>query len=158
MRATEKNPNRKAFPKFLLWVLGGGAVGFCVGLASGVLKDLEVGAWVSARLPALLGAIAPWGIPVSSAVLLSICFGYYRAAKKLCDRWDGEDDDIPDQVDRKLNVVLLCSSLAMILGFLFLAFMARLCRAQPSLFSCLARPTARLSAGTFRVTVVPAAM
>ena len=120
MRATEKNPNRKAFPKFLLWVLGGGAVGFCVGLASGVLKDLEVGAWVSARLPALLGTIAPWGIPVSSAVLLSICFGYYRAAKKLCDRWDGEDDDIPDQADRKLNVVLLCSSLAMILDFLFL--------------------------------------
>ena len=120
MRATEKNPNRKAFPKFLLWVLGGGAVGFCVGLASGVLKDLEVGAWVSARLPALLGAIAPWGIPVSSAVLLSICLGYYRAAKKLCDGWDGEDDDVPDQADRKLNVVLLCSSLAMILDFLFL--------------------------------------
>ena len=63
MRTTEKNPNRKAFPKFLLWVLGGAAVGFCVGLASGVLKDLEVGAWVGARLPALLGSGGLGGFP-----------------------------------------------------------------------------------------------
>ena len=66
MKASDKNPNRKAFPKFLLWVLrrrrwasarhrqrrSGGSGGGRVG---------------PVRLPALLGTIAPWGIPVSSA-------------------------------------------------------------------------------------------
>ena len=120
MKNIDKSPNRKAFPKFLRWVLFGGVIGFLAGLASGFLGDLNAGAWVSAHLAGLLGGLAPWGIPVSSAVLLGICLGCYRSAKKLCDSWDGEDDTAPDLVDQKLNVVLLCSSLAMILDFLFL--------------------------------------
>lgn len=120
MKASDKDLNRKAFPKFLLWVGGGALVGFCAGLASGILGDLNAGAWASVRLPVLLGTIAPWGIPVSSVILLGICLAQYRSAKTLCDRWDGEDETAPDAVDQKLNVVLLCSSLAMILDFLFL--------------------------------------
>ena len=120
MKASDKDLNRKAFPKFLLWVGGGALVGFCAGLASGILGDLNAGAWASVRLPVLLGTIAPWGIPVSSVILLGICLAQYRSTKTLCDRWDGEDETAPDAVDQKLNVVLLCSSLAMILDFLFL--------------------------------------
>ena len=120
MKASDKDLNRKAFPKFLLLVGGGALVGFCAGLASGVLRGLNAGEWASVRLPALLGTIAPWGIPVSSVILLGICLAQYRSAKTLCDRWDGEDETAPEEADRRLNVVLLCSSLAMILDFLFL--------------------------------------
>ena len=120
MKASDKDLNRKAFPKFLLWVGGGALVGFCAGLASGVLRGLNAGEWASVRLPALLGTIAPWGIPVSSVILLGICLAQYRSAKTLCDSWDGEDETAPEEADRRLNVVLLCSSLAMILDFLFL--------------------------------------
>ena len=71
MKASDKDLNRKAFPKFLLLVGGGALVGFCAGLASGVLRGLNAGEWASVRLPALLGTIAPWGIPVSSVILLA---------------------------------------------------------------------------------------
>ena len=120
MKTTDKSLNRRAFPNFLLWVGAGALVGFCAGLAGGILGDLDAGAWVSTRLAALLGAAAPWGIPVTSVILLGICLAQYRSAKVLCDRWDGEDETAPDEVDRRLNAVLLCSSLAMILDFLFL--------------------------------------
>lgn len=120
MNTTDKNLNRRALPKFLLWVGIGALVGFCAGLASGILGGLNAEEWVSVRLPAALGAVAPWGIPVTSAILLGVCLGQYRAAKKLCDNWDGEDETAPDQADQRLNIVLLCSSLAMILDFLFL--------------------------------------
>ena len=120
MKKTDKGLNRRAFPKFLLWVGIGALGGFCAGLAGGILGDLDAGTWASARLAALLGAAAPWGIPVSSLVLLGVCLAEYRAAKALCDGWDGEDETAPDEADRRLNVVLLCSSLAMILDFLFL--------------------------------------
>lgn len=120
MRRTDKSLNRRAFPRFLLWVGIGALVGFCAGLAGGVLGELDIGEWATGRLTDLWGAIAPWGIPVSSVILLGVCLGQYRAAKRICDGWDGEDDTIPDQADQKLNVVLLCSSLAIILDFLFL--------------------------------------
>ena len=34
MKASDKDLNRKAFPKFLLWVGGGALVGFCAGIAA----------------------------------------------------------------------------------------------------------------------------
>ena len=108
MKASDKDLNRKAFPKFLLWVGGGALVGFCAGLASGVLRGLNAGEWASVRLPALLGTIAPWGIPVSSVILLGICLAQYRSAKTLCDRWDGEDETAPEEADRSLKLVQLC--------------------------------------------------
>lgn len=120
MKATDKSPNRRAFPKFALWLLIGAAVGFCAGIASSILGMLDVEAWTAEHLAPLLSAVSPWGIPVSSVILLGICFMNYRSAKRMCDNWDGEDDTTPDAADQKLNVVLLFSSIAMILNFFFL--------------------------------------
>ena len=121
MKRSETSPNRKAFPKFLKWLLISAVFGFCVGIASGILDDLDVGVWLTDGLIRLLTVIAPWGIPISSVVLLGNCLWHYRSAKSLFDRWDGEDDSAPEEADRKLNVVLLCSTLALILDFFFLA-------------------------------------
>ena len=121
MKRIEKSPNRRAFPKFMLWVLLGAVIGFFSGIASGVLGALDAADWAQVHLPAILGAAAPWGIPVSSLLLLGICLANYRSAKRLCDSWDGEDDAAPDAAEQKLNVVLLCSGMATILDFLFLA-------------------------------------
>ena len=52
MNTTNKNLNRRALPKFLLWVGIGALVGFCAGLASGILGGLNAEEWVSVRLPA----------------------------------------------------------------------------------------------------------
>lgn len=116
-----KGLNRKAFPKFLLWVLLGGVFGFFAGIASSILEDLHVAELVEVRLAAVLTAIAPWGIPVTSLVLLGVCLGLYRSAKRLCSTWDGEDETLPDQVDQKMNYGLLCSTMVIVLDFFFLA-------------------------------------
>ena len=121
MNTTDKNLNRRALPKFLLWVGIGALVGFCAGLASGILGGLNAEEWVSVRLPAALGAVAPWGIPVTSAILLGVCLGQYRAAKKLCDSWDGEDEQLADSIEITLSYVLLVTALATILDFFFLS-------------------------------------
>ena len=60
MKASDKDLNRKAFPKFLLWVGIGALVGFCAGLASGIL-EAEREEWVSVRLPAALEPSPPGG-------------------------------------------------------------------------------------------------
>ena len=121
MENKRKGLNRKAFPKFMLWVLGGAVFGFCAGLAGSILEDLNVAETVETRLAAVLTAIAPWGIPVTSAVLLAVCLRCYTSAKRLFQAWDGEDETLPEQVDQKLNYVLLCATLAMVLDFFFIA-------------------------------------
>lgn len=121
MKRDDKGINRKAFPKFLLWVLLGGVLGFFAGLAGGIASDLHLADSVEAWLTGVLQAAAPWGIPVTSGVLLAICLGFYLSAKRLYMAWDGEDETLPDQVDRKLNYTLHCSSLATILDFFFIA-------------------------------------
>ena len=73
MKRSETSPNRKAFPKFLKWLLISAVFGFCVGIASGILDDLDVGVWLTDGLIRLLTVIAPWGIPISSVVLLGNC-------------------------------------------------------------------------------------
>ena len=121
MKRDDKGINRKAFPKFLLWVLLGGVLGFFAGLAGGIASDLHLADSVEVWLTGVLQAAAPLGIPVTSGVLLAICLGFYLSAKRLYMAWDGEDETLPDQVDRKLNYTLLCSSLATILDFFFIA-------------------------------------
>ena len=41
MKRSKTTPNRKALPKFLKWLLISAVFGFCVGIASGILDDLE---------------------------------------------------------------------------------------------------------------------
>ena len=73
MKRDDKGINRKAFPKFLLWVLLGGVLGFFAGLAGGIASDLHLADSVEAWLTGVLQAAAPLGIPVTSGVLLAIC-------------------------------------------------------------------------------------
>ena len=113
--------NRKALPKFvgtvLLFAFLGGIGGFIVTFAglSGVAD------WAETGLMGLLTAVVPWGIPVSSLVLLGIGLGLYRSAKGRYSRWDGEDEDLADGIETTLSYVLLFTSLAVILDFFFLS-------------------------------------
>ena len=113
--------NRRALPRFiitvLLFALLGGAGGFAVAIAgpSG-LAD-----WLQAGLGKALGAAVPWGIPVSSVVLLGIGLGLYRSAKSRFARWDGEDEDLAEGIEISLSYVLLFTALATILDFFFLS-------------------------------------
>ena len=121
MNTTNKNLNRRALPKFLLWVGIGALVGFCAGLASGILGGLNAEEWVSVRLPAALGAVAPWGIVISAVILLGTGWYLYAAAKRRCDAWDGEDEDTMDAVEQQLGWALLLTGLMIVLDFFFFA-------------------------------------
>ena len=59
MKRDDKGINRKAFPKFLLWVLLGGVLGFFAGLAGGIASDLHLADSVEAWLTGVLQAAAP---------------------------------------------------------------------------------------------------
>ena len=113
--------NRKALPRFigsvLLFALLGGIGGFFVTLAG----FSGLAGWMAADLEGILGAVVPWGIPVSSLMLLGIGLGLYRSAKSRYNRWDGEEEQAAEDIEVTLSYVLLLTALATTVDFFFLS-------------------------------------
>ena len=113
--------NRKALPKFfgtlLLFALLGGIGGFFVSIA----RFSGLAGWMAAGLEYVLGAVVPWGISVSSLILLGIGLGLYRSAKSRYNRWDGEEEQTAEDIEVTLSYVLLLTALATTLDFFFLS-------------------------------------
>lgn len=119
----EKSENRKALPRFFvtmaLSLLGGGVLGFVIGC--GRVLGLEAAALAEA-LNAVLSAITPWGIPVTSVLTLGTCFLLYRSAAKQYAAWGGGDEDeTSESVDVLLSWTLLLSAVQLLLNLFFLA-------------------------------------
>lgn len=113
--------NRKALPRFfgtlLLFALLGGIGGFFVSIAG----FSGLAGWLQTGLTEALRVLVPWGIPVSSLLLLGIGLGLYRSAKGRYERWDGEDADTAEGIEVTLSYVLLLTALTTVLDFFFLS-------------------------------------
>ena len=119
----EKSENRKALPKFTLSLLGsllvGGVIGFAVGLSRAMGLDTAA---LAEGLSAVLAAVTPWGIPVTSALTLGSCFVLYRSAARKFAAWDGGDEDeTSEAIDAALSWVLLLSAVQLLLNLFFLS-------------------------------------
>lgn len=119
----ERNENRKALPRFFvtmaLSLLGGGVLGFVIGCSR--VFGLEAAA-LADGLSAVLSAVTPWGIPVTSVLTLGTCLFLYRAAAKQYAAWGGGDEDeTSESVDVLLSWTLLLSAVQLLFNLFFLA-------------------------------------
>ena len=119
----EKSENRKALPKFTLSLLGSLLLGGVIGFAVGLLRVFGLDAAALAEgLSAVLTAVTPWGIPVTSAVTLGTCFFLYRSAAKKFAAWNGGDEDeTSESIDTALSWVLLLSAVQLLFNLFFLS-------------------------------------
>lgn len=125
----EKSENRKALPKFaltmILSLLGGGVLGFVIGLVRVFGLD-DPG--FAHRLEEALCAAVTWGIPVTSVLTLGGCLLLYRSAAKKFAVWNGGDEDeTAESIDILLSWVLLLSAVQLLLNLFFFAAAAAYC-------------------------------
>lgn len=122
MSKKEKGENQKALPKFFLTMLGsllaGGVLGFLVGFSR--IFGLDTGE-IAAALNGALWAATPWGIPVTTVVLLGACLLLYRSAARKYAAWDGGDEsDATESAEILLSWTLLLSAVQLLIDFFFL--------------------------------------
>ena len=128
----EKSENRKALPKFFLTLLIAGLVGGFIGFFVGLGDRRGLGSAVVAQAARILQIVTPWAIPAATAVTMGSNFFLYRSAKRCCAAWSGGDeDDAAEVVDRRLNWILLLSSVQILLDLFF--FSAAVCYELPGM-------------------------
>lgn len=115
-----RQENKKALPKFVLISVGGVILGGVLGV---ILVFLNVEDFAdtldsAGRLFAVHGA--PWLLMALPLVELALCLPIYFRAKKQYAHWDGEDENVSNEMETKLSVCLWITSMATILNF-FLA-------------------------------------
>lgn len=122
MKDSVKQDNRRALPKFLAVVAAsavlGGVGGFLVAMAAKP-ETLEA---IRTGLDRTMQLVGPWGIPVSSGVLLLPAWLNYRSARRLYGRWDPDtEESVAEEIQQRMNFSLLLTNLELIFDFFFLA-------------------------------------
>lgn len=113
----QKSENQKALPKFFRTLLVAGLIGGVLGGLSGLAGCFLRDGSFAANFSALLQAASPWILLVCATVLLGIGLHLYRSARNTFRSWDGEDEDVMQQVDEQLSWAMLLENLTLIAGF-----------------------------------------
>lgn len=116
-----KRDNRKALPKYLLILFVAAIFGGVLGFAAGWVGHDNISEVIATAVVGGLTAIAPWALLVTSVVSLALILWLYCGAKALYTGWDGEEDDVMDRVDEKLNWALLLAAAQLVLDMFFFA-------------------------------------
>ena len=118
---TVKKDNRKALPKYLLILFVAAIFGGGLGFAAGWLGHDNLSEVIAAVVADGLIAAAPWALLGTSVVSMVLILWLYRGAKALYTGWGGEEDDVMDRADEKLNWALLLTAAQLVLDMFFFA-------------------------------------
>lgn len=118
---TIKKDNKKALPKLLATVLLSMIAGGFIGFFSGVFSKSVLSDAVISVIESGLYVLSLWGIPAATAALLIPTLFVYRKAKKLYSGWDGEDEQVADQIEYLLNFGILFMVVLMPLILFFMS-------------------------------------
>lgn len=116
-----KRANRKAMPKFLLFT----AVGMVVGGIMGYLFTRYGFGSLSGSMRSageFFGAHTAHLLMLAMAIVVpAVCTPLYLASRRLIGSWDGEDETVYAEIDRRLSAVIWISGAALILSFFLIA-------------------------------------
>ncbi len=116
-----KKDNRKNLPRFLIVLLLCMLLGGVIGFMSASAAESDFMPRLIASFNQFLGDYLPWLFAGIEVLLFVPSFILLGKAKKLFKAWDGEDEELPDQIDQKLNFCLLFVSIITIFAFFALS-------------------------------------
>lgn len=105
-----KSEDKKAIGKFILYrvlaLMGGGLAG--IAMVSVKYWGIDV---VNKILLDLTFEILPYGIPVVTLIVSIVVLIVYRNSRKTFLAWDGEDEEVMNQVENRLSYALWLTSM-----------------------------------------------
>lgn len=116
-----KQANRKAMPKFILIMVISTIIGCGIGFFSAKygLDALAVSIKSAGELFCI--HIAPWLMLALAIIIPVISVSLYNRAKRMLAIWDGEDEEVSDNVEGKLSIVIWLTGAALIISYFLIA-------------------------------------
>lgn len=116
-----KKANRKAMPLFLLILLISLVLGGILGVIMAETDGIGSTEGLKAAAAKFGIYVAPWIMLFCAFALAAVCMPLYLRGRKLLSQWDGEDENVSDEAEKKLSYVLCFSNCAYILSFFLIA-------------------------------------
>lgn len=104
--------------RFVVIVIGGMILGAVIGFGGAILSDMY-GGDIMAGLNHIFKVCIPVLYFLSMAVAYTITFVNYRKAKKMVNEWNGEDEEVLDEADKRIALALEPMSIFMVCNFFF---------------------------------------
>ena len=117
-----REENKKARPKFMFTLLAAGFLGGMLSVLWGFAQDRGVGENFLPWLESAIQLALPWFIPVILALVIPVHMITMGKVKTMKAAWNGEDEEIPETIDRKIDSLLILQNVA--LGLVYLSFSA----------------------------------
>lgn len=115
-----KKEDKKSFGKFLvtmiLCTLGGGCAGIFMGMAPENITDI-IGDMVTNTIL----IIAPYIGIVLTVITAIVIMVLYKQGRSAFSCWDGEDEDVLNRIEKKLNIAMTLNSTNSIIYYVFMA-------------------------------------
>ena len=116
-----KKANQKALPKFILFCVIGGLVGGIMGYLVATNGLDAMSGDIKEVISKYVVLTAPWLMLALAVILPAVTVPYYRKAKKQLALWDGEDEEISDDIENKLSIVQWFTSGSLIISYFLIA-------------------------------------
>lgn len=116
MKNKKEKTNKQIYTKFVIMIIVGGLVGFIAGFGGAIISDMCGGDIVSG-LNHIFKVVVPVVYLLLMVVTYSISFVNYGKAKKIVTEWDGIDEDVLDEADKKLSFALEPTNIMMVCNF-----------------------------------------
>lgn len=102
--------------RFVIMVVGGMLLGAAIGYGGAILSDMYGGDIVTG-LNHVFRVCAPLLYVISMTVAYTITFVNYQKARKMISEWNGEDEEVLDEVDKRIALALEPMSIFTVCNF-----------------------------------------
>lgn len=114
--------DKKIYIKFIIVCICALIGGFLCGFIGAFIGDHYSGNIVDG-IQNLMSVCVPVIFIGANVIVYAICFSNYFKAKKLADEWDGWDEEVIDEAEKKLGIALAPSNILTVVNFFFYAAM-----------------------------------
>lgn len=122
MKNRNERTDKQINIRFAIMVVGGMVLGGGIGFGGALLSDMYGGDIVTG-LNHIFRICVPILYILSMAVAYTITFVNYRKAKTMMNTWNGEEEDMLDEVDKRLGLALEPMSIFTVCNFFFYSAM-----------------------------------